>query len=140
MRHRPASVLALLSLLGFQGLSGVAGGLGLVYDPSGSTVGLPLELLEESPFGDYMVPGLILLLALGVVPCLVAIALWNRRRWARMAGLLVGAALVFWIVVQVGLIGYQAEPPLQMVYGAIGVIIVGLASFPSVKWDLEEDS
>lgn len=138
MRHRPASVLALLLLLGFQGLSGVAGGLVLVYDSSGSTIGLPLELLEESPFGDYLVPGLVLLLVLGVAPCVVAIALWNRRRWARMAGLFVGGALVLWIGVQIALIGYRAEPPLQIVYGVIGVTIAGLATLPSVEWDLEE--
>lgn len=140
MRRRPASVLALLLLLGFQGLSGVAGGLGLVYDPSGSTMGLSPELLAASPFGDYLVPGLVLLLVLGVVPCVVAIALWNRRRWARIAGLFVGGALVLWIGVQIALIGYRAEPPLQLVYGAIGVTIVGLAFLPSVKWDLEEDT
>lgn len=38
----------------------------------------------------------------------------------------------------VALVGYRAEPPLQLVYGAAGMTIVGLASLPSVERELEQ--
>jgi hypothetical protein len=69
----------LLVPLLFQGVSGVVGGIGLVIDPSGASLGLPLAWIEDSPFRTYLVPGFILLTALGVVPLIVAYGLWRRR-------------------------------------------------------------
>jgi len=64
----------LLFLLLFLGMSALVGGSGLVADPSGAAIGLPLDLLRGSPFGDYLVPGLVLLIVLGAGPLLAAIA------------------------------------------------------------------
>ena len=58
--HRPISVYLLMVALGFQGLSGLAGGLGLIIDPSGAMIGLPAAWLEGSLFRDYLIPGVIL--------------------------------------------------------------------------------
>ena len=52
-------------LLIFLGIGAVYGGGTLVIDPSGELLGLPLSVLNDSPFGDFMIPGLILLLFLG---------------------------------------------------------------------------
>lgn len=116
-----------------QGLSGLAGGALLMVDPSGQTIGLPPGWLEDTPFPDYSIPGAILFTVLGLLPTGVAWALWTRRAWARTGALLVGAALVIWILVEVLMIGYQARPPLQAVYGALGVAILLLASRRSVR-------
>lgn len=140
MRERPISVPPLMLLLLFQGLSGLAGGLGLVLDPTGEGLGLSPELLEGSPFGSYLFPGLVLLVVLGVIPCLVLYGLWTRRSWSRLGAVGVGVALVIWIGVQVLIVGYRSDPPLQAVYGAIGLTIAGLGSLPSVKWHLDEET
>ena len=44
----------------FIGLGAVAGGLGLVLEPSGANLGMPLEALEHSPFSTYLIPGIVL--------------------------------------------------------------------------------
>lgn len=122
-----------MATLAFQGLSGVAGGLGLLADPSGATLGLPRGWLVGSPFEDYLIPGAVLLLVLGVAPLIVARQVWAGRRGGWLAAVILGAALVTWIAVQVRMIGYRSDPPLQAVYGALGLLIFALGLAPSVR-------
>ena len=110
-----------------QGISGLIGGMGLVGDPSGRSMQIPLHWLQGSPFDDYLIPGLVLLFVLGGVPLIVLYGLWHRYSWARLAALGVGGALVVWIGVQILIIGYQAWPPLQFIYGTLGIVIAVLA-------------
>lgn len=130
---RPASLYVLMVALLFQGLSGVAGGYGFVGDPTGGALGIPVDWLQGSPFNDYLVPGLILLLLLGVFPLFVVYGMWTRRAWSWGAALLVGLALIVWIAVEILIIGYHHRPPLQLVYGSLGLLIVVLVLLPSVR-------
>ena len=121
----------LIALLLFQAVSALLGGLTLVFDPSGAALVLTLDLLGESPFGSYRLPGLILLSVLGLVPCFVAVGIGTGRSWGAAGAVFVGSSLVLWIVVQVAMIGYQPWPPppwpsLQIVYGAVGLAILAL--------------
>jgi hypothetical protein len=117
----------------FQGLSGLAGGCGLTWDPTGSAVGLDPGWLEGSPFGDYLIPGVILLLVLGIGPLLVTLGILRRSPWAWAASLLTGVALIIWIVVEVLVVGYIAQPPLQLIYGLVGLGIVATTLLPTVR-------
>jgi peptidoglycan/LPS O-acetylase OafA/YrhL len=126
----------LIGALAFQGVSGVGGGVGLVVDPSGEALGIPAGWLEGSPFPDYLVPGIVLFTALGVAPLVACYGVWKRRRWARAAAVLVGLALLVWIAVEIAVIGYQPQPPLQLVYGFVGASILALALLPAVRAEL----
>jgi len=128
---RTWGMYALMGVLVFQGLSGLGGGLLLVVDPTGANIGLPLESLEGSPFPDFLVPGLVLLSLLGVGPLLVTLALRRGHPWAWPASLGVGAMLLVWLAVQILVVGYQPKPPLQLIYGVLGIVILALASFPA---------
>ena len=123
-RSRPVSVYLLMAALLFQGLSGVAGGIGLVSDPSGGNMQFPLSWLEGSPFDSYLIPGLILLVVLGIFPLFVLYGLWTRQYWGWISALLVRTALIVWIAVEVLIIGYYPQPPLQLIYGSLGVVSV----------------
>lgn len=124
--RRSAAAYLLLAALIFQGLSGLAGGFGLIADPTGASIGLPIEWLEGSPFGDYLIPGVILFVVLGIFPLLAAGALWQQHARARLAAFLVGAGLTIWIGVEILIIGYHASPPLQLIYGLLGIMILVL--------------
>jgi hypothetical protein len=109
-----------------QGLSGIGGGVALLADPTGGLIGMPISMLAGSPFDDFLLPGLILLLVLGIVPLCVSWGLWRRRPWAWHGSVFVGASLVVWIAVQVAMVGHRGDPPLQAIYGGLGVAILAL--------------
>lgn len=132
-QSRPITVYLLMAALLFQGLSGVVGGIGLVSDPSGGSLGFPVSWLDGSPFTDYLIPGLVLLIMLGIIPLIVLYGLWKRLYWGWLGALLVGVALIIWIGVEILIIGYQPQPPLQLIYGILGLIIVILALLPGVR-------
>ena len=52
---------------------------------------MPLSMLEGSPFKDYLIPGLILLVVLGLFPLVVLYGLVRRRRWGWWLSIAVGA-------------------------------------------------
>ena len=132
-RSRPLGLVVLMAALFLQGLSGVAGGIGLTFDPSGRSLQLPLNWLVGSSFEDYFLPGLILLTVLGLVPLVAFYGLLQRRPWSCFLAALVGVALLVWIAVEIAIIGYHADPPLQLIYGALGIVIVGSAALPSTR-------
>lgn len=138
--RRPKTIIVLMVGLVFQGLSGVAGGLALVVDPTGAMIGLPAEWLAGSPFDGYAIPGAVLLTLLGIVPSAVAIGVWMRRSWSWAASLLVAVALLIWLAVEVAVIGYHAQPPLQLIYGVVGALILGVTLMPSVRAHLADHS
>ncbi len=124
----------LMVLVTFQGLSGIFGGIGLVLDPTGSTLQIPLEWLKGSPFPDYLVPGIVLLVILGLYPLAVFYGLLRRIQLAWHASLLLEIALLTWLGVEILVIGYQAEPPLQAVYGTVGILILICTLLPSMRY------
>src|SRR6056297_502984 len=127
------SLYSLMILMLFQGLSGLFGGIALVIDPSGELLQMPLSLLEGSPFDTFLIPGIILLTILGIFPMCVVYGLRVRLNWAWMGSLLVSAALIIWIGVEISMVGYHTEPPLQLIYGLLGLIMMVLIFLPSVR-------
>ena len=120
----------------FQGLSGLGGGAALLLDPSGALLQMPLDLLAGSPFRTYRIPGLILFTVLGIGPLVVMVALWQRRAWAWTGALGISGALIIWIGVEIAMVGYHADPPLQLIYGSLGVVLLILTLWPSVRRSL----
>lgn len=85
----------------FIGLGAVGGGLALVLEPSGSNLGIPLELLKRSPFSTYLVPGIVLLVVNGLGSLMGAAASFTRHRYAGESAMALGVFLVAWITLQV---------------------------------------
>lgn len=128
--RRPAALWILLVLLLIQGLGGIAGGLSLTLKPDGSVMGMPTSILDGSPFSDFLVPGLILLLVLGVLPLVAVVGLWLGARWAWYAAVAVGCALMIWILVEITMIPFSW---LQPAFGVVGVLIFAVAVLKSVR-------
>jgi hypothetical protein len=129
-QRRPVAVWSLLVLLLLQGIGGVAGGLALSVKPDGSVMQMPVSYLDGSPFSDYLAPGLILLLVLGVLPLAAAAGLWLGRRWAWYAAVAVGGGLMIWILVEITIIPFTW---LQPAFGIVGVLIFVVALLRPVR-------
>jgi hypothetical protein len=108
----------------------LGGGLVLMLAPRGEIMPLPLSALAGSPFDTYFVPGLILFGVLGLGPLIAARLAWLRHPLAPIAAFFVGAGLLVWVAVEVAIIGYSNEPPLQAMYGVLGVAILLVA----IRW------
>lgn len=85
------------------GLGAVAGGFTLASAKDGSGIGFELDLLEGTPFPDFLLPGLILFgLGLAAVALAVVLARAVRHRrlptWLSPLLLLTGLGILAWIV------------------------------------------
>lgn len=135
-----------LILLGFLGLSSIGGGAALIISPSGKLLGgLPLSILQHSPFTDFLIPGIILFVVLGLFPTLIIFALRKKiaspfaehfnlfkdMLWAWSFTIYVAFALIIWI--QVETIYVQAVGWLQTFYMLYAIPMIVVALLPSVR-------
>lgn len=104
-----------------------------MLDPTGASMNIPLRWLEGSLFQSYLIPGIVLFTVLGLFPLACFVGLLKRWRMAWLGALLIAVALIIWIFVEILVIGYQTQPPLQAIYGAVGVLLLLLVLLPSVK-------
>jgi hypothetical protein len=125
---RPTTAMALMILTAIQALGATAGGIGLVRDPV-NNIGMPLGMLKGSPFNDYLIPGLILLMVVGLFPLAVLYGLLRTRQWGWWLVVASGGGLVIWIIAEVALLGYLpgAGIGMQIAMGLLGVGILVLA-------------
>lgn len=142
MNKNPLSVWILSILLALQSIGALFGGLALVVSPSGELLQMPLSMLEGSPFPDFLIPGLILLIILGIFPGILSIAIITRPQWKSFEALnlyrgihwswcyslYLGIMLVVWILLEIVWVGYDI---LQTIYGLLGVVILVVALLPA---------
>ncbi|MFN8299318.1 MAG: hypothetical protein U0T75_09445 [Chitinophagales bacterium] len=144
MQKRPWLLYPLLFLVAFQAVGALYGGLALVTAPDGSILQMPLSWLENSPFPDFLIPGIVLGLVLGLFPLLLLPALWfkpnwkwpnvlnlyKQRHWAITYALYLGVMMVAWINFQ--LLFVQRYFWLQPVIALIGLLIIIFSLLPKV--------
>ncbi|MFO7585363.1 MAG: hypothetical protein R6W69_11585, partial [Anaerolineales bacterium] len=119
MKH-PLAVWILAFWLLFLAFGGLYGGIAMLLDPSGASMQMD-EVLDLLPVSDYLLPGLFLLLVMGLTPLaliygLLARPSWpwlqsllsrTRAHWAWGATVLLGLGLLLWLVIQGFLIGFR---------------------------------
>ena len=120
----------------FLGVGAVGGGLALMAGPNGEILPIPVSALSGSPFADYFVPGAILFTILGIGPLGAAVLAWRRHPVAPLLTFAVGGALLTWLTVEIVIVGYSNDPPLQAWYLGLGIVIslVGAGWMRRVGW------
>lgn len=114
--------IAVIALLIFNAISALFGGIALIIDPSGDGIGMPLSLLQYSPFADFLIPGILLFIFNGCSSLWIAIAGIKKYRLFHWLVMAQGVASIIWIVTQVFLI--QDIGILHYIYGGIGVLLL----------------
>jgi len=121
---RPARRGVERAILWLEGLLAVGAYVGAIgFLTGGLDIGSAAERL---PFGSLAFAGVMLGLINGVLPTVVLIGALRGRPWAQDGHLVVGVALVAWIIVQIAILGPPLHP-LQGIYLAWGWILVALA-------------
>ncbi len=88
---------------------------------------VPREWLRDAPFRTYFIPSLFLFVCIGVYFFFTSIAVFRRKTYARVAALICGFILLFWIILQVAMIGYVSW--LQPAMGISACVILILSFF-----------
>jgi hypothetical protein len=110
-------------LQNFIGITAVLGGFGLISDPSGTKMNVPLELLKNSPFTNYLIPGLVLLIGIGVGHVFAGIVTFLRHRYIGSISIFFGAVLACYMMTEVWFLGLvNFSQPLYFVLGAVELI------------------
>jgi len=118
---------ALVALEVFTAIGAFYGGGSMVADPMGHPMGMQLATeMRGMRFGSYLVPGIVLLLANGVLPAAVAVGALFGRRWAVRGHMLAGMVLTGWTAVEVLMLGWISF--LQPLMLGIGIALFAIGS------------
>jgi hypothetical protein len=143
-KKKPIPLYLLITLLMINSISALYGGIGLVINPTGSSLKLGNELLAGTIFNNYLIPGIILLLVFGAFPLFLIYTLlrepqWNwtsrinmyrNRYWAWSYSLITGIALIGSMFVKIFMVGYEKD--IKIHFALLGVAIVVFTLWPSV--------
>ncbi|MNJ67066.1 hypothetical protein D3C77_632050 [compost metagenome] len=96
---------------------------------------MPLSLIEDTVFNNYLIPGIMLFSVLGVIPLIIATGLIRRwdwrlaeklnvfseKYWAWTFSLYSGFALIIWITIQAYII--HTFSAVHLIYIILGLMI-----------------
>ena len=106
----------------FVGITAIGGGAALVARPDGSLIQAPAGMLAHSPFDTFLVPGLLLLVVVGIGNAIAGYLIARDKPGAPFAALFAGASLFAWIVTEMILL--REHHWLQLGYLAVAALIL----------------
>jgi hypothetical protein len=109
-------------LLAATGAGAVYGGIMLITDPTGWKLGLNTSLLQHSPFDDFLIPGLILFIVLGIGCLFVCIQTLVKARRSATWIIFSGFTIAGWISTQILMI--REVTGIQILFAIIGILLV----------------
>jgi len=109
-------------LLLFNSIGAIYGGWHLITHPDGSSLQMSLDWLQYSPFSNYLIPGIILLVANGLFGFFVLGLLIFCYKSYPLFVIAQGALLAGWILVQ--MIMFRSLLALQVIMGSTGLALL----------------
>jgi hypothetical protein len=143
-KSKPFIIWILFILHILLGVGAIASGLLMMISPDGDLMHMPLNLMQDSPFSTYFIPGLILFTFLGIYPMIIAYGLWKkptwtwaeavnpfkRFHWSWAGSIAAGLIVVIWLTVELIWVGYSF---LHTVYYIWGGLITLITLLPGVR-------
>jgi len=118
---------SLFKLLGvmqiFIGIGAIPSGLSMIINPSGAGMQMPIEMLENSPFSNFLIPGLFLFAVNGLANLIAGIISLKQHKLTWLIALGLGTFLMVWLLIQFYWIGFHW---LQAFYFVLGFLEVYL--------------
>jgi hypothetical protein len=132
MKHKGIRI-ALVVIESFIGLGAIGGGTALLIGAFAQW--FPVAWLQDTPFNDYTIPGLILTIVVGGGMLLAAATQFIQREWAVFLSAAMGLIMIGWEIIEVAIIDRyeQAVVPStvvqQVLFSVLGLVIFGLAVY-----------
>jgi len=108
----------------FVGIGAMLGGLAAITNPK-APLGISVEVLKNSPFSNFLIPGIILFIIIGIGNVFSALMFRFKSRFQGYISSVFSWALVIWIVVQCIMLNDIAF--LHVLFFIIGLIQAGLS-------------
>lgn len=131
MNNKHLSHAGILLLLLVNGLSAVISGLLFIKAPDGSLMRISTAVLAFSPFDNFLIPGIILLIFNGILSLFVLWQVAGRKQAAGYWLVLQGLLSTGWILVQVILL--RSFQLLHFIFGMTGLLFL-LAGMQYLKY------
>ena len=131
MKHKGIR-LALAIIEALIGLAAIGGGIALLTGAFDRW--FSLAWLAGTPFSDYTIPGLALLIVVGGGMLLAATTVFVRRAWSVLLSMAMGLVMLGFEIVEVAVIDRNAQAVLpstvvqQVLMSVLGLLIFGLAA------------
>ena len=109
----------LFALQLFVGIGAIFGGLAAIVNPE-EPLGITVDALKNSPFSNFLIPGIILFIVIGFGNVFSALMFQFKSKFQGYISSVFSWALVIWIVVQC--IMLEAVAFLHILFFMIGVI------------------
>ena len=141
---RPFMLWPLVLVLVFLAMGGFSGGIPMLADPANGGYLQFGEMLPYLPVSNFILPGLFLLIVMGVLPLFLAFGLitrlswrwmdrlfqWSKHHWAWTGCLVLVGIIAIWLAYEGWLIGWF---PITYITAVLGFLILLFAMAPSVR-------
>ena len=130
----------MIILMGLVSVFAILAGFSMIIDTTGVGLQFPSSMLDNTPFTNYLIPGIILFLLLGIYPLFIIYSLIKRVKWSFLNiykeywgwthTIYFSITVIVWILIQSAMVQYSY---LQTVVGMIGVVLLVVAMLPTVR-------
>jgi len=128
-----------LILLFILGISALFGSWGLISDPSGKSIQIPIKVLDGTPFNDFLIPGILLLFANGFLSLTVAILTIKKIRHYPWFIILQGCVLLGWLTAELIFNIEMFYPIMHYPFYTIGILLIVIGIIIEKKAHLKID-
>lgn len=131
MKHKGIRI-ALAVIEAVIGLGAIGGGIAILTGAFDQW--FSVAWLAGTPFSDYTIPGLVLLIVVGGGMLLGAAAQFIQRAWTVLLSAVLGLILLGWEIIEIAIIDRYAQAVIpstvvqQVLFTVLGLLIFGLAT------------
>ena len=126
--------IIVIVLLGNLSFGAIYGGWILISDPSGEKFGWTIEILNGTPFHNFLIPGIILVSFNGILPFVIAVLTLIKSRFHEWLIILQGCILIVWLTAEIIFNTDFFEPVLHYPSYATGLLLVILGLVLLIKY------
>jgi hypothetical protein len=132
MKHKAIRIV-LVVIEAIIGLGAIGGGIAILTGAFDQW--LPLAWLQGTPFSDYTIPGLLLLIVIAGGMLLTAATVFIQREWAVLLSAVMGLVMIGFEIFEVAVIDRNPDAIVpsslmqQALMSGLGLVIFGLASY-----------
>lgn len=115
-----------LVLLFFLGITALGGAVGMILNPDGQGMSMPIEMLDHTPFDSFLIPAIILGIVNGIFSLVFAILILKKSRWGSWLVLFQGTVLLTWLTAEVLMDLFYAALTIPYYLVAVLLILCGI--------------